>query len=290
MLRRIVAHADGWLPNRITPAEVETSRGQLDAMAKEAGRDPKSITISVYGQPPDRALVQALLNAGADRVVVRPEHVETEAEMGRQLEAWQKRCCGRSISQRGTVSTPACTYCRGLVLFAVEQLMDSDQWPVGAVGNGLSETGGHGLRPAGDRPGCLRQNYQNRHLIWLGAQTTILNRHQSRTVVGAPELGADEAELLDQGRELCIAEPADEFVLPPGDGSQANGQASGTIAAADTVHHIARRAVGVAKVRQDASGPGRAGWPAPDRPGLPTAALSVTKYVKKYLGAPETVR
>jgi probable F420-dependent oxidoreductase len=86
VLRRIVAHADGWLPNRITPAEVETSRGQLDAMAKEAGRDPKSISISVYGQAPDRTLVQSLLSAGADRVVVRPEHVNTEAEMGEQLE------------------------------------------------------------------------------------------------------------------------------------------------------------------------------------------------------------
>jgi probable F420-dependent oxidoreductase len=86
VLRRIVAHADGWLPNRITPAEVETSRGQLDAMAKEAGRDPKSISISVYGQAPNRTLVQSLLSAGADRVVVRPEHVNTEAEMGEQLE------------------------------------------------------------------------------------------------------------------------------------------------------------------------------------------------------------
>ena len=82
----MVAHANGWLPNRITPAEVETSRGQLYAMAKAAGRDPRSITISVYGQPPDRTLVQSLLNAGADRVVVRPEHVETEASMGEQLE------------------------------------------------------------------------------------------------------------------------------------------------------------------------------------------------------------
>jgi len=86
VLRRVVAHADGWLPNRITPAEVETSRGTLDALAQEVGRDPRSITISVYGQPPDRTLVQSLLNAGADRVVVRPEHVETEAEMGEQLE------------------------------------------------------------------------------------------------------------------------------------------------------------------------------------------------------------
>ena len=86
VLRRIVDHADGWLPNRITPAEVETSRGQLNDMAKEAGRDPSAITISVYGQEPKRDVVQSYLNAGADRVVVRPEHVETEAEMGEQLE------------------------------------------------------------------------------------------------------------------------------------------------------------------------------------------------------------
>ena len=86
VLQRVASWGDGWLPNRITPAEVETSRGQLDAMAKEAGRDPRSITISVYGQPPDRTVVQSLLNAGADRVVVRPEHVETETEMGEQLE------------------------------------------------------------------------------------------------------------------------------------------------------------------------------------------------------------
>ena len=86
VLRRVVAHADGWLPNRVTPADVEESRKKLDAMAAEAGRDPKSITISVYGQLPEHDVVQSLLNAGADRVVVRPEHVETEKEMGEQLE------------------------------------------------------------------------------------------------------------------------------------------------------------------------------------------------------------
>ncbi|MFP6747074.1 MAG: LLM class F420-dependent oxidoreductase [Alphaproteobacteria bacterium] len=86
VLRRVVDHADGWLPNRVTPAALEDARKQLDAMATEAGRDPKSITITVYGQEPDRALFRSLLDAGADRVVVRPEYVETEAEMGAQLE------------------------------------------------------------------------------------------------------------------------------------------------------------------------------------------------------------
>ena len=86
VLRRVVVHADGWPPNRVTPADVEDSRRRLDAMAAEAGRDPKSITISVYGQPPDGDAVRSYLDAGADRVVVRPEHVANEYEMGRQLE------------------------------------------------------------------------------------------------------------------------------------------------------------------------------------------------------------
>ncbi len=86
VLRRIVSHGDGWLPNRITPAEVEDSRKRLDAMAEEVGRDPKSITISVYGQTADHDVVQSYLNAGADRVVVRPEHVANDYEMGKQLE------------------------------------------------------------------------------------------------------------------------------------------------------------------------------------------------------------
>jgi alkanesulfonate monooxygenase SsuD/methylene tetrahydromethanopterin reductase-like flavin-dependent oxidoreductase (luciferase family) len=86
VLARVVAHADGWLPNRVTPAGLVEARAELDKRAVDAGRDPRSITISVYGQEPDRALIRSLLDAGADRVVVRPVHVETEEEMGRQLE------------------------------------------------------------------------------------------------------------------------------------------------------------------------------------------------------------
>ncbi len=86
VLKRIVAHADGWLPNRITTEDLKASRKELDRLAGEAGRDPKSISISIFGQAPERALVQSLLDAGANRIVVKPEWVETEAEMGAQLE------------------------------------------------------------------------------------------------------------------------------------------------------------------------------------------------------------
>ena len=86
VLQRVVDHADGWLPNRVTPAELENSRRQIEKLATAAGRDPNTITITVYGQEPDRAAFKSLQDAGADRVVVRPEYVKTEAEMGAQLE------------------------------------------------------------------------------------------------------------------------------------------------------------------------------------------------------------
>ena len=85
VLQRIVAWGDGWLPNRITPDELRQSRATLDTLAREAGRDPSSITISVHGQPADRDLIRRLLDAGANRVIVRPATVKSEAEMGAEL-------------------------------------------------------------------------------------------------------------------------------------------------------------------------------------------------------------
>ena len=86
VLKRIVAHADGWLPNRVSAQDIENSRKKLEALCAEAGRDPSSIEIVIYGQAPDKVELQSLVDAGADSVVVKPEWVETEAEMGEQLE------------------------------------------------------------------------------------------------------------------------------------------------------------------------------------------------------------
>lgn len=86
VLQRVVSWGDGWMPNRITPEKLEEGRKILDTLAAERGRDPASLTITVYGQPADRTQIQSLLDAGADRVVVRPEHCLTEKEMGDQLE------------------------------------------------------------------------------------------------------------------------------------------------------------------------------------------------------------
>jgi probable F420-dependent oxidoreductase len=85
VLERVVAWGDGWLPNRITPEQLRDRRATLDRLAKDAGRNPSAISISVYGQPADRDLIKRLLDAGATRVVVRPETKKTEAEMGAEL-------------------------------------------------------------------------------------------------------------------------------------------------------------------------------------------------------------
>lgn len=86
VLKRIVAHADGWLPNRVTPADIESSRKELETLCADAGRDPSTISIVIYGQEADRAHLQSLIDAGADSVVVQPEWVEDEEKMGAQLE------------------------------------------------------------------------------------------------------------------------------------------------------------------------------------------------------------
>ena len=90
VLERVVAWGDGWLPNRTTPDQLRESRATLDRLAKDAGRDPGAITISVHGQPADRDLIRRLLDAGANRVIVRPVTVKTDAEMGAELECIAK--------------------------------------------------------------------------------------------------------------------------------------------------------------------------------------------------------
>jgi len=85
ILERIIAWGDGWLPNRVTPEKLREDRATLDRLAKDAGRDPSKITISVHGQPADRDLLRRFHDAGANRVIVRPPVVKTESEMGTEL-------------------------------------------------------------------------------------------------------------------------------------------------------------------------------------------------------------
>ena len=86
VFKRIIEWGDGWMPNRTTPEMIEQSRKTLSDMATEAGRDPDSISITIYGQQPDLDLIRSFLDAGANRVVVGAPLAEDEAEMAQNLE------------------------------------------------------------------------------------------------------------------------------------------------------------------------------------------------------------
>ncbi len=79
VFKRVVEWGDGWMPNRVTPEDISAGRQKLNELASEAGRDPESINISVFGQPADRELVSSLFEAGADRVMIRVETAEKDA-------------------------------------------------------------------------------------------------------------------------------------------------------------------------------------------------------------------
>ena len=79
VFRRIVRWGDGWMPNRVTPDDISAGRRTLNELAEEAERDPASISISVFGQPADRALIEELFSAGADRVMIRVETADEDA-------------------------------------------------------------------------------------------------------------------------------------------------------------------------------------------------------------------
>ena len=81
VFKRVAEWGDGWIPNRVTPAEVREGRARLDELAQAAGRDPSSIQITVSGQPPDAGLIEEYGEAGADRVIVRLSDVDEEQSL-----------------------------------------------------------------------------------------------------------------------------------------------------------------------------------------------------------------
>jgi probable F420-dependent oxidoreductase len=71
VFQRVVAWGDGWLPIRLTPEEVKRGRATLDELAVAAGRDPRTIDVTVFGQASDPEMLQRFAEAGASRALVR---------------------------------------------------------------------------------------------------------------------------------------------------------------------------------------------------------------------------
>ncbi|MGC2199660.1 MAG: LLM class flavin-dependent oxidoreductase, partial [Stellaceae bacterium] len=65
-LRRIVDYCDGWIPRPVGDFIPEGARQRLRRMAEAKGRDPRSLSISVFRAPADKAALGRYREAGID--------------------------------------------------------------------------------------------------------------------------------------------------------------------------------------------------------------------------------
>jgi len=70
-LQRVVDLCDGWFPRARNHEAVMSALKDLRARAAKAGRDMKTISISVFGAPPDEAKLDAYREAGFTRALLR---------------------------------------------------------------------------------------------------------------------------------------------------------------------------------------------------------------------------
>ncbi|MBI1847473.1 MAG: LLM class F420-dependent oxidoreductase [Candidatus Rokubacteria bacterium] len=66
---RVLDYADGWMPIGARAADLGEKIQRLRERATKAGRDPKSIPITVFGVRPEKAAVDRLAAWGVERVV-----------------------------------------------------------------------------------------------------------------------------------------------------------------------------------------------------------------------------
>ena len=70
-LQRVVDFCDGWFPLGREVDSVLTSLPDLKARAARAGRDMKTISVSVYSAPPEQPALDRCREAGVTRVILR---------------------------------------------------------------------------------------------------------------------------------------------------------------------------------------------------------------------------
>jgi probable F420-dependent oxidoreductase len=70
-LRRVVEFCDGWFPRGRNEAAIFSGLDQLKKLAAQAGRDMKTISVSVFAAKPDAATLDKYAAAGITRVLFR---------------------------------------------------------------------------------------------------------------------------------------------------------------------------------------------------------------------------
>jgi probable F420-dependent oxidoreductase len=70
VFRRVVSYGNAWMPWMFTPAQIGQGRAILNDLARDAGRDPRSIEVVAMPVPADPDVFKAYEDAGANAVVV----------------------------------------------------------------------------------------------------------------------------------------------------------------------------------------------------------------------------
>jgi probable F420-dependent oxidoreductase len=68
MLQRVVDYCDGWMPIGARAQRFEQDLADLRRRAEEKGRDPKTVSITIFGAPADEARVRRYQEFGVERV------------------------------------------------------------------------------------------------------------------------------------------------------------------------------------------------------------------------------
>jgi probable F420-dependent oxidoreductase len=69
-LKRVVEFCDGWFPRSRSGWEPKSAVTRLRQAAEAAGRDPATLSITVFGAPADKAALAAYRDAGIQRVLL----------------------------------------------------------------------------------------------------------------------------------------------------------------------------------------------------------------------------
>jgi probable F420-dependent oxidoreductase len=77
-LTRVVRYCDGWMPIAARAKDLKGEITALRAAAREAGRDPRSLAVSVYGATDDRKTLDGYRETGVDRVIFPLPSVERD--------------------------------------------------------------------------------------------------------------------------------------------------------------------------------------------------------------------
>jgi probable F420-dependent oxidoreductase len=87
--KRAIAYGDGWIPHKARPqyGDVADFLPEFRRMAQEAGRDPASIPITIWGAAEDRDLLRRYQDLGVARVIVTLPSKPADALLGR-LDRW----------------------------------------------------------------------------------------------------------------------------------------------------------------------------------------------------------